>query len=126
MAGSKLWFAYTTDAGTVYGINLDEDNTKEINGAVGRPLPAGLTDALPRNIKPRRVYYKSAEGNRTISCVALTPAVYAGIPAAHATIPDPINTTNDALLYLRKAPEVTRGITRGDSGLTDGTDDPTS
>lgn len=117
MAGSKRWFAYTTDGGTVYGLNLDESNTEAINGTVGA-LPTGLTDALPRNYRPRRLFYGSSDGKRIISGVALTPAVYNAPPA---TIGDPLDDgASDTLSLIRQNAEKRTVIKRTDTGLTDG------
>lgn len=125
MAGSKLWFAYTTDQGAVYGINCDEGNTKQLNGTVGRPLPAGLIDALPRNVRPRKAYYQSTDGLRTITCYALTPAILGAAASAVPSIPDPLGggSANSNLFYLNQKGESRRAIKRGDTGLTDGSAD---
>lgn len=120
MAGSKRWFAYTTDNGTVYGLNLDESNTEAVNGSVGS-LPPSLIDALPRNISPRRAFYASSDGSRTISAVCLTPATYLAAQTTNTTISDPLSGgATDQLTLIRVTNEKRRFIRRVDTGLTDG------
>lgn len=122
MAGSRKWFVYTTDAGTLYGLNLDESNTEALNAGNNDVPNTGVTvtEALPRNIKPRRVFYKSPDGKRTISCVALTPAVYVNAEAGQPTIPDPLSS--GTLNVYSKSPEKITVIRGLDSGITDGDD----
>lgn len=121
MAGSRKWFVYTADNGTDFGIQLDESNTEAVNGgtqdyADGVSIPF----ALPRNIKPRRVFYTNATRTRTISCVALTPTIYAGlIDGGVPTITDPIAGTGTLGFVRAKGEEITLPIPL-DTGLTDG------
>lgn len=100
MAGSIKWFTYTTDANVVYGIKLDESNTEAVNGATGDYTDAtsAVTDALPRNIKPRCAYYVNSTRTRTIKCVILTPTIYATISLGGGTIADPIAGTGNLVL----------------------------
>lgn len=127
MAGSKLNFLYTTDAGTNYVIGLDESNTKAINGTVGALTATNSPGiGLPRNIKPRELFYSNAAGTRVIRCVALTPATYTtALTPPFPTLADPIDSTNPPLNLVRSNGErryVPRTI---DTGLNDGTtDDP--
>ena len=123
MAGSRKWFVYTTDSGTDYGIQLDESNTEAVNGgtqdyAAGVAIPF----ALPRNIKPRRVYYTNSTRTRTISCVALTSTIYTGlINGGVPTITDPIAGTGN-LGFVRATGEQITLPQPLDTGLTDGDD----
>jgi hypothetical protein len=122
MAGSKRWFNYILDDGTVVGAQLDESNTEAINGTAAN-VPGAATAATrnyPSGTKLRSIYYSSTDGNRIIRCVALNATIYAGIPAANRTIPDPLNPGN-TLTFLRKRPEVSRSPNfAADTGLTDG------
>ena len=121
MAGSRDNFLYTDDSGTVYAVNLDKSNTIGINGDA-RSVPDGSVSlvGLPRNIKPRAVFYSNLARTRTIRVVILLPATYATIVAGTAgqTLVDPIVGTNPALSLERLRGE-SRSLYKGtDSGLT--------
>lgn len=124
MAGSIKWFVYTTDAGDDYAIRLDESNTEAVNGGT-QDFVTGLAtkDALPRNIKPRVIFYTNQARTRTIRCVALTQTIYNGaIGGGVATIPDPIAGGSVTLGLIRaKGEQITLPVPL-DSGLTDGDD----
>lgn len=124
MAGSIKNFVYTDDVGQTYGITLDESNTEAVNGSVDGDLPTGSTStvALPRNIKPRELFYTGQDGNRTIRIVALTPTVYNAVLTGTGpqTIPDLLGEAGD-VLELRRANGERRRILFGlDTGLIDG------
>lgn len=120
MAGSNKWFVYTTDDGTDFAIQQDESNTEAINGAT-KDYVAGVAIryALPRNVRPRRAYYRSPDGFRTITAVALTQTIYNGLTGDATSINDPID---DGILRLvRIRPEIiTRLPFANDTGLIDG------
>lgn len=119
MAGSRKWFVYTDDIGTEYAINLDESNTEAVNGTA-LDFVSGTTNALPRNVKPREIFYSNAARTRTIRCVALTQTIYAGaIAGGVATITDPIAGTG-TLGISRANGERRRLPVPLDTGLTDG------
>jgi hypothetical protein len=121
MAGSNKWFVYTTDAGTDFALYADESNTEAVNGAT-QDYVAGVAIqyALPKNVTPRTAYYRSADGNRTIKCYALTQTIYGGIPANVTSIGDPI-TPGSTLGLIRLRPEVIKRLPfAGDTGLNDG------
>lgn len=123
MAGSRKWFVYTTDSGEDYGIELDESNTEAVNGGT-QDYATGVTIpfALPRNIKPRRVFYTNSTRTRTISCVALTPTIYSGLVSGGVpTITDPIAGTGNLGFIRAKGEEIRLPIPL-DTGLTDGDD----
>lgn len=123
MAGSKRWFAYTMDDGTVVGVQLDESNTEAINGtAANNPATAPVRQA-PKGTRLRYITYRSADGLRKIRCVALNQTVYNAIPAANRTISNPIGGTgpgSGTLTFDNKTPERVRVPKFGDTGLTDG------
>ena len=124
MAGSIKWFVYTTDQNVNYAIKLDESNTEAVNGQSG-DFVSGLAikDALPRNIKPREVFYTNIARTRTIRCVALTPTIYTGVVnGGVTTIPDPIDSAAPALGLIRANGERIKLPVPYDSGLTDGDD----
>jgi hypothetical protein len=127
LAGSLKWFSYQLDGGTNVGVFLDESNTEVINGGVAASPPAGQRPTLTRPVgtKLRQIIYKSADGRRTIRCVALNSTVYNGIPAALSSIPSPLPSIGGEatgnLLFWDKTPERRKQPRFGvDTGLTDG------
>lgn len=122
MAGSRKWFVYTTDSGSDFAIQLDESNTEAVNGAT-QDLVEGIniTFALPRNVKPRCVYYSNTNNTRTIKCVALTQTIYNGLVAGNvASIPDPINPEGPDLILKRTLGEKVSRPYANDTGIIDG------
>lgn len=123
MAGSIKWFIYTDDTATDYAIKLDESNTEAVNGGTQDYTDANtISAALPRNIRPRRLYYSNAARTRIISCVALTPTIYSGVVNGGnaTTIADPI-AGGTATLSLIRAEGERRSIPFPvDTGLDDG------
>lgn len=121
MAGSIKWFVYTDDAGEESAIKLDESNTEAVNGAADDYLPtSGITIGVPRNIKPREVFYSDDQRKRTLRCVPLTVDAYTGILSGNIpSIPDPI--TPGFTLFLIRANGERRTVPFGtDTGLDDG------
>jgi hypothetical protein len=121
MAGSLKWFVYTTDDLTDFAIKLDESNTEAVNGANQDYVAGtGFRYSIPRNLKPRRAVYGSADGTRTISVVCLTQATYTGVPTAVTSISDPLTPAN-TLGLIRIVPERISPLPfAGDTGLIDG------
>ena len=119
MAGSIKWFVYTDDFATDFAIKLDESNTEVVNGGVQDfPAVPPTTNALPRNIKPRRVTYRSLDGTVSRSIVALNPAIFAGVTAGVPSYTDPVSGLT---LTLYRLDGETRTLSFGaDTGLTDG------
>lgn len=122
MAGSLKWFVYTDDGGTDFAIYLDESNTEAVNGGTQDYVDGlNLTNALPRNITPREVFYTNAQRTRTIRCVALTQTIYQGVVSGGVpTINDPINGNENALGLIRANGERRRLPVPLDSGINDG------
>lgn len=120
MAGSKKWVVYTSDLGTDFAINLDESNTEAVNGSVQDFVDGlAIANAVPRNIKPRELFYSNAARTRVIRCVALTQTIYNGvITGGVATIPDPLS--GGTLSLVRANGERIRLPFALDTGLTDG------
>lgn len=121
MAGSIKWFVYTTDDGTDFAVEQDESNTEAVNGAT-QDYVAGTAFkyAVPKNLRLRTAYYQSADGKRSIKCVALTQTIYNGIPANVTSISDPIEPTK-TLFLKRIRPEVISPLPfANDTGLDDG------
>jgi hypothetical protein len=120
MAGSKKWFVYTSDTGTDFALNLDESNTESVNGSAQDYVDGlAITNAVPRNIKVREIFYSNVARTRTIRCVGLTQAVYNGVISGGVpTISDPLS---GATLSLVRANGERRRIPFAfDSGLNDG------
>lgn len=121
MAGSLKWFVYTTDDGTDFGIKLDESNTEAVNGGTQDYSDSvTIPFALPRNIKPREVFYTNAARTRTIRCVCLTQTIYNGVVGGGVpTIPDPIAGTGTLGLIRANGERLQLPIPL-DTGINDG------
>lgn len=124
MAGSKKWFIYSTDLNNDFAILLDESNTEAVNGELQDFLnDATVRYALPRNLRPRAVFYGNADKTRIVKCVCLTFGIYQGVLNGNVpTITDPIAGTG-TLGLVRTSSEKIRLPFGVDTGLTDG--DPT-
>lgn len=124
MAGSIKWFVYTTDTGVDYGLKLDESNTEAINGGTQDLITgANIVPAVPRNIKPREIFYTNAARTRTVRTVALTQTIYnAVVGGSVPTIPDPIAGGSATLGLIRARGERIQLPVPLDTGLTDGDD----
>lgn len=127
MAGSLRWFVYQLDSGGSVGVFLDESNTEVVNGGAANTPPAVSRPTVQRPVgtRLRTIVYKSADGLRTIRCVALTPTVYNAIPAALGQIPNPLPPSGTGgggqLQFWDKIPERQKRPRFGiDSGLVDG------
>lgn len=122
MAGSIKAFVYEDDLGNEYAIKLDESNTEAVN-AGNNDLISGAQgiNGLPRNIKPRCVFYTNNERTRRIRCVCLTPTIYAGVVAGGVpTIADPIAGGSATLGLIGAQGEQRRLFVPLDTGLNDG------
>lgn len=63
MSGSRKWFKYTTDAGDVFGINMDESNGElMLNADFEATDNDTIVYALPRNVQPRSALFRSTDG----------------------------------------------------------------
>lgn len=123
MAGSRKWFVYEDDLNQVFAINLDESNTEAVNSTSGDFEGGNLPNAVPRNIKPREVFYTNPARTRTIKCICLTQTIYNGVVQGGVpTIPDPITPSGPALGLIRANGERRRLPIPLDTGLTDGDD----
>lgn len=117
MAGSLRNFQYTTDAADIFLFRADESNIEGVNGTAAN-IAAGNDNlmGIPRNIKPRKVFYGNAGGTRVIGVIAATVAIYNTPPA---TIPDGVAGTGN-LTLVRKVPERMSMYPNFDTGLDDG------
>lgn len=124
MAGSIKWFVYTTDTGVDYALRLDESNTEAVNsGTQDYVTGLNISPALPRNIRPREIFYTNAARTRTVRCVALTQTIYnAVVGGSVPTIGDPIAGGANTLGLIRARGERIQLPVPLDSGLTDGDD----
>lgn len=122
MAGSRKWFVYSSDTGSDFAVQLDESNTEAVMGATGDYEAASAVQfAIPRNIKPRAVYYTNAERTRTLKVTVLTAAKYAAIAngSESQTIPDPIAGTGNLFAINLQGERIQRPFP-DDTGLDDG------
>lgn len=116
MAGSMRWFLYTANDGvSQFAIYADESNTRAVNATAPAPAAANIY-AIPRNLQPRYVTYKSADGNITRKCYALTTAA---LEASPVQFDDPVSGLTLGRANLRG--ENIRLPSTVDTGLTDGT-----
>lgn len=124
MAGSIKWFVYTTDSGVDYALKLDESNTEAINGGTQDYVTGlNIVPAVPRNIKPREIFYTNAARTRTIRCVALTQTIYnAVVGGSVPTIADTIAGGAATLGLIRANGERIQLPVPLDSAQTDGDD----
>lgn len=119
MVGSRKYFVYTDDEGTDFAAQLDESNTEAVNGAVqDMPDVPVTTNEIPRNIKPRTLVYKNADGTITRRVVALTQAIYNGAPTAAASVN--FGAPAGTLSLKERIPERRRVPFGFDTGQTDG------
>ena len=73
MAGSMARYTYLSDDGEVYALKCDISNANAVNSGLTL-APSSLT-ALPGNIKPRYVLYRSNNGKVTRRCYLMEPVV---------------------------------------------------
>jgi len=121
MAGSIKYFKYTTSGGTAYGIRMDESNGIAVGNTdvVAADLPLL---SLPRDITPRYVLYRSADGltSRRIPVTANNVDL-AALPAT-ITVASPIVAAAGIVLNRQSlVGEVQRTVIAVDTGQTDGT-----
>lgn len=118
MAGSIKDFSYTTDAGDVFYARMDESNGEAI-GNVDVAADPLAKYAIPKNIKPRRVRYRSLDGLYSRAIIASTAAIAAAAPAG-ITVADGNGGTVD-LVNTGIIGEKSKWIPRAaDTGIVDG------
>jgi hypothetical protein len=118
MAGSLRNFQYVADNAAIFLFKADESNTEAVNGTSANIVAANINNfGIPRNVRPRRVYYADAARQRILSAIASTITVYNTPPA---TIPDPFAGGGATLTLIRKTPERITLYANIDTGLTDG------
>jgi hypothetical protein len=121
MAGSRKWFEYTSNAGTVFALNGDESNIEAVNGATGDYGAASTVQvALPRNITPRAAVYTSTDGTRSIRCYVLTAAAFNTVLTDQPTIDDPLQTGQTLTLSRLEPETITLLPIAADTGINDG------
>ncbi len=116
MVGSKRWFPYTCDSsngGTVFGLLADESNTEGVNGGQPKLPDPAPKFSLPKNLRPRQVTLKNADGAVKI-CYVLTEAKYNQISGGASNLISGYTVVN------KKAEILTRTISNIDTGQTDG------
>jgi len=101
---------------------LDESNTEAVNGAENDYTDLGTVQyQLPRNVEPRRAFYRSADGLRTISCVCLTQTIYENLPSTTPSIQYSGGGAAQTLTLVRLRPERIKNLPFAlDTGQTDG------
>lgn len=122
MAGSLKYFKYTTSGGATFGIKMDESNGEAVGNTdiVAGDLPI---QELPRNIKPRYVLYRSADGLTTRRIPVTENDV--DVTDLPATIDVAAPIAGDAAITLSRQSfigEVQRPVIAIDTGLTDDDD----
>ena len=121
--GSRRWFPYTSDDGTVYGKLADESNVEMIVPATGsQAVPAGA-EALPPSIKPRMTFWK-ASNMSTKSIPIMTKATFDLLTEGNVYNAPAVgeeNPSGTVFTLVRKVPE--RGFRKPvtiDTGKNDG------
>lgn len=123
MSGSLKDFVYSSDAGTQFLFRADESNTEAVNGTgadyTGAPE---ILHYLPKNLKPRRATYKSADGLTTRVVVVATPAIFASLPTSIdvSTVLNSGVTDTLTLFLISTSGESLRRGRATDTGKTDG------
>jgi len=118
MAGSLKWFVYTTDAGDDFAVFRDESNTEAINAGTQDYVDATTVQhAIPRNVTPRYVRMRSADGLVARNIIVLTTTIYNAI-AAGSTVTDQVS--GKTLVLSEKVGERIKYPKAPDTGLTDG------
>lgn len=120
MSGSIKYFVYTDDRGNDWAMRKDESNTEAVNAGT-QDFPntgSGVTDELPRNIKPRYLRYVSDDRLVARNVVALTPAIFAG---AAVGVPSFVDAQSGKTVVLSSQEGEKRRLPFGaDTGLQDG------
>jgi len=119
MAGSIKDFEYTTDAGELYVVRMDESNGEAVGNADYGPLSTAQF-YLPRNCVPRKARYTSADGNYTRSVIITdNAATVATLPASFAAA-DGNGGTVDVLLSQFDGERMSLIPKAADTGILDG------
>jgi hypothetical protein len=113
MAGSKRWFRYTTDEGSVYALNIDESNTELVNTvAEAQAIIVAGTRPLPRGINARFVMLSSDDNLVKRKCFILSPEQFQSLAVGQAyTLTAAGNfgvSANTPVLIRLKNPELMR------------------
>lgn len=123
MAGSLKFFKYTTSGGTEYAIKMDESNGEAI---ANTDLAAGdaALPGLPRNITPRYVLYRSADGLTTRKIPVTGNTIDLTDLPATFTVANPV-IAGAAITVLRQSlvGEIQRPVVPVDTAQLDGDED---
>lgn len=119
--GSQRDFDYVDDAGNVWGVRLDESNTRLVNttGLGG----AVAVHRMPRNMTPRKVLVTDITGEIKRECIVLTLTRFAALNGSNnfeLADTDP-NATTTVAVTLKTPERETNLIKNFDTGKTDGT-----
>ena len=120
MAGSLKYFKYFTAGGDAYAIRMDESNGEAIGNTdlTSDDIPIA---ALPRNITPRYVLYRSTDGLTTRRIPVTGNETDLGDLPASFTTPRATVGGTDVVVYRQSlVGEIQRPVTDLDTALTDG------
>jgi len=120
MAGSLKWFKYTRTGGDSFGVRMDESNGEAIGNTdvVDADLPL---EGLPRNLIPRYVLYRSADGLTTRKIVVTGNTIdLTDLPATIAVASPIAGAAAITLLRQSLVGEIQRPVIAVDTAQTDG------
>ena len=122
MAGSMKYVAYEAGNGNTYALWMDESNAEHVGNADVTAANVGI-DALPRNIRPRHVVYRSNDG-RYQRKIAVTDPLKGidDLPATMPVTPEGGGTAVTLQLAYYQGERVVRVVRADDTGLNDGDD----
>lgn len=121
MAGSMKWFKYTTDAGDVFGIWMDESNGELVNNDDFEAADDdNIIYAMPRNVRPRSALYASNDGRVSRRIVITDKDADISTVTSSFVVPAADGNPGFTLQLRSFRGEEVRRLTSVDTGLDDG------